>query len=120
METTPLSNEEVNKLKRVFPHLPADYWRYLLQFGPGEAPGGWMIYSGPVPPQDIYGDECALESMVIVGDDTQGYCLGFELNEGRLGEVSDSGEWEPWGSGDTFWRFVVADQIVGKEGQITP
>ena len=96
---TRLSQTEVYSLTAEFPDLPADYLAYLVDIGWGESASGNMIYSGPIFPDEIFGTEINLEhlnNVVLLGDDFQGSCLGFNLVTKQYGEVVDDRTWEPW------------------------
>ena len=90
---TPLPSDQVAQLRDKYPELPEDYWRYLEGVGHGESPGGWIIYSGPIAPEEVYGESCSLDAVVLLGDDLQGFCLAFDCKARRLGEVTDAGDW---------------------------
>ncbi len=103
---TQLNHAEIEALKARYPELPTDYFDYLLNVGWGFAESGWMIYSGPVSPATIFGSRFDGSSIVLLGDDTQGYCLGFERQLKRLGEISDSGNWRPFDTTKTFSDYT--------------
>lgn len=106
---TPLLDSELADLRAQYPNLPEDYFAYLQSTGWGESPSGRVIYSGPVPIQDVYGEAYSSESIILLGDDMQGYCVGFDPQAKQLGEVSDSGDWEPWPSSESFSNYANAD-----------
>ena len=89
----PLTENELDQLKDEYPSLPYDYLCYLREIGWGETPGGYMIYSEPISPSEIYPDLIDMQSRLIIGDDFQGYCLGFDFKTERYGEFSDTGKW---------------------------
>ncbi len=107
----PLHKTAVEALQAEFPELPADYFAYIETVGWGEADSGRMIYSGPVAPASIYGDRFAKSHIILLGDDTQGYCFGFDRDAKRFGEISDSGDWEPWPDGRHFTDYVAASDV---------
>jgi hypothetical protein len=107
---TPLTEEEVADLQSHHPALPAGYLRYLREVGWGEAESGRMIYSGPVSPRDIYGSRCEGSQILLVGDDTQGYCFGFDRVAGRWGEFDASGNWTPWREDRPFSDYVESPE----------
>ncbi|HEY1171466.1 MAG TPA: hypothetical protein VGH19_08870 [Verrucomicrobiae bacterium] len=57
-------------------------------------------------PSYVYGARCATSNMWLLGDDTQGYCFGFDPTTGQVGEFSPRGAWEPWSSGEGFLDYV--------------
>lgn len=103
---TPLTRDAVNELRRKHPHLPSDYFDYMLSVGWGDTAAGPMIYSGPVEPDEIYGHRNDLSGIVLLGDDFQGYCFGYNANTECYGEVSDDGSWEPWPASEGFACYV--------------
>ena len=103
---TPLSRTQVESLRAECPWLPTEYFVYIETVGWGEADSGRMVYSGPVVPSSIYGARFAKSRIVLLGDDMQGYCFGFDPDSKRLGEISDSGEWQPWPEQRSFTDYV--------------
>lgn len=95
-ERIKLIDSQIDELVHQYPGMPSDYLEYLRTEGWGEADNGCMIYEGPILPVDIHGDRYVGPNVVLLGDDFQGYCFGFDLNNRCYGEVSGSGEWEPW------------------------
>lgn len=102
----PLAPEVVAELRRQFPILREDYFHYLMSVGWGESGAGPMIYEGPTTPEEIYGPRYELARILLLGDDFQGYCFGYNSKSNCYGEVSDSGSWEPWPTSAGFSRYV--------------
>jgi hypothetical protein len=67
-----------------------------------------MIFSGPVEPQEVYGDTCPLHDIALLGDDLQGYCLGYDFSARTYGEVGPTGAWQPWPSDVGLAHFIEA------------
>jgi hypothetical protein len=88
-----LTASECEELRKQFDGLPDDYLLFLSEVGYGEI-GGLSFYSGPVPPEDIYGNvPKALASVVHFADDMQGYCFGFDTASSfRVVEVDPRGD----------------------------
>ena len=76
-----------------YPKLPIDYLAYLRDVGWGEAQSGHMIYNGPIQPFEVYPQISKLDQRVILGDDSQGFCLGYDFCSRTYGDFSDMGEW---------------------------
>lgn len=77
---SPLSLPELAAMQSEYPHLPAEYWEFLHRIGHGEI--GIIIYSGPVPARVVYGLKGdRLPGIVLIGDDGQGYCFGFDTQD---------------------------------------
>jgi len=92
-DRTLLKASEIALLVAEYPGLPEDYLAYLREAGWGKAPNGHMIYSGPISPDEIYPQLSGEKNRVLIGDDMQGYCLGYDFVVKRYGEYSDSGDW---------------------------
>lgn len=91
-----------------YPGLPVDYLDYMRDVGWGEAPNGHMIYSGPIPPREVYPQLDDDRRRVLIGDDMQGYCLAYDFELRRYGEFSDSGKWSGFDE-----RFDLAAHLAG-------
>ncbi|MCV6798523.1 hypothetical protein OII53_22170 [Achromobacter ruhlandii] len=89
-----LSAVELAALQRDFPALPQDYLDYLTLQGWGTTLSGRMLYSGPVGPEEIFGDEHHLPGVVLLGDDLAGYLFAFDLDARQYGEVDQRGNWQ--------------------------
>ncbi len=65
----------------------------MRNFGWGESDSGHMIYKGPVSVSDVFSHLQSLPQRVLIGDDMQGHCLGYDFELERFGEYSPRGEW---------------------------
>lgn len=92
----PLINQAIADLRSRYPSLPDDYFDYLSRVGWGETEAGRMIYEGPVHSHEIYGTRKGLEFILLLGDDFQGHCFGYNEKTKSYGEVSNRGDWTPW------------------------
>lgn len=108
MDTTKLSETQLGELAAANPRLPVEYFNYLRDIGWGKAASGRMVYSGPIPPQDIYGATFSRTDIVLLGDDFQGYCLGYDLTTDTYGEVTPDGIWQVWSADNGLQRHVGA------------
>ena len=90
---TLLTASELGRLVAEWPELPADYLAYLREIGWGTTSSGHMIYNGPISPSEVYTQLSGESPRVLIGDDMQGYCLGYDFVSKRYGEYSDSGDW---------------------------
>ncbi len=87
-ELTPISGEAAKRIESQFPGVPRDYLSFLLEVGYGVlGDGGYMIYSGLLEPDEVYGDSCEVRGVLLFGDDYQGYNAGFEVKSGSVIEV---------------------------------
>lgn len=89
-----------------YPGLPPEYLAYLRDAGAGEAASGRMLYSGPVSPQDILGENFERTDIVLLGDDFAGYCFGYDFTSSCYGEVSPDGTWQAWPPDRTLRHYV--------------
>jgi hypothetical protein len=90
---TPLNDQEMDKVRMDFPRLPEDYFRYMEEFGYGQTPSGTLIQRSPIWPQDVFFRYRGDRNRVLIGRDVTGRCLGYDFDEGRFGEYSESGDW---------------------------
>jgi hypothetical protein len=104
-----LSISEIKQFVEEYPDLPSDYLAYLRDVGWGETSSGHMIYGGPTSPDDVYPQLAGDKQHILIGDDFQGYCLGYDFAAKRYGEFSDSGEWEPFDEGFDLAAHLTAD-----------
>jgi hypothetical protein len=85
---------ELERLATIWPGLPGDYLAYLRDIGWGTAVNGrHMVYSGPIRPGEVYPQLSDETNRVLIGDDMQGYCLGYDFAATRYGEYDDFGRW---------------------------
>ncbi|PSB40118.1 hypothetical protein [Chamaesiphon polymorphus] len=85
-----LSSEEVNKIKIMFPAIPEDYFDFMRNIGWGNFSNSLMLYSAPVNPDEIYGDDYPddISRILIFGDDFNGRCFGWDpSNKFYIGEI---------------------------------
>lgn len=99
-----LTTEESESIRDEFPGIPDDYLSFLTDIGWGELEI-LTIYSGPIPAPEIYGPRGHLSQIILIGDDRQGYCDGFDTgSDYALTEISPSGEVEELNM--TFFEFM--------------
>lgn len=89
-----LTDEGLVALQERFPELPPGYFEYLKAYGWGMTLSGRMLYSGPIGPEEIFGDAHELPGVVLLGDDLAGYFFAFSLEARQYGEVDQRGNWE--------------------------
>jgi len=78
-----VGKKALHSLEKQFPGLPDDYLEFLGEIGFGSAKNVLMIYEGPTPPRDIFGDDDPeLRDILLFGDDFSGTCFGFDIKSG--------------------------------------
>ena len=107
---TPLDAETIEKLRIRHPTLRNDYFDYISRIGWGETQTGRMIYEGPIEFDEIYNCGAHAAQVLLLGDDLQGYCFGYNLDTGCYGEVSDDGTWEPWTNSRGITHYTTESQ----------
>ncbi|MBI3437646.1 MAG: SMI1/KNR4 family protein [Proteobacteria bacterium] len=85
---TSVEESTVAKIEKSYPKAPSDYLRFLREAGYGDV-GPYMIYSGLVEPEEIYGpDSDTLRGKVILfGDDRALVSVGFDLHSWQVVEI---------------------------------
>ncbi|MEO6809476.1 MAG: hypothetical protein ABI353_10245 [Isosphaeraceae bacterium] len=78
-----------------FPGIPAEYVDFLTRVGFGDL-GELQFYEGPVPAGDIYPQHKNTTTIIIICDDFQGTCYGFDMaSDFALVEISPKGAVSP-------------------------
>ena len=89
---TPIPKGECDSIRDQHAGIPDDYLSFLTEIGWGELET-LQLFSGPVPASEIYGSKDQLSHVILIGDDYQGYCFGYEtVPVFALVEVSPSGD----------------------------
>jgi len=76
----PLDDANLAGLRHEYPDLPTDYFDILSHCGFGGLLGSrFMLYSGPIPPEDVFDPEDPIcqAPILLVGDDFSGGHLGY-------------------------------------------
>lgn len=87
-----LSEGDVVAIRSEFPGLPVEYLEFLQEVGFGDL-GEIQLYSGPVEAASIYPSGAEpLTSILLIGDDMQGHCFGFDCDRNhQLVEIDPQG-----------------------------
>lgn len=109
-DRTPLTIPDIQRIVTRHPGLPTDYLSYLSDVGWGPSPSGHVIYSGAICPDEVYPQLSGETDRVLIGDDMQGYCLGYDFAAKRYGEYFDFGDWS-----DFEEDFDLAAHLAGAE-----
>ncbi|BCJ05789.1 hypothetical protein PRtIB026_A44150 [Pseudomonas sp. RtIB026] len=93
------------------PHsqVPADYLAFIRELGWGEVgEAAYMLYEGLLTPDQVYDEDGdnALEGILLFGDDLQGYCSGFDTNNGWVVVDIDPVSREAHQVADSFSEFI--------------
>ena len=67
-----------------------------------------MIYSGPISPDEVYPHLVGDNQHILIGDDFQGYCLGYDFSSKLYGEFSDSGDWSSFDTAFILEAYLTA------------
>jgi hypothetical protein len=89
-----LPTDRIDQLARKHIGLPRDYLAFLAEIGHGDL-GNLVIYDAPIDPVVVYSAARSgtLTGIVLFGDDTQGFCYGFDLKKGaRVVEIDPRGK----------------------------
>ena len=103
---TCLTSDQMAELRQRHPKLPSDYFAHMERFGWGKLINGCMLYSGPIHPNEVYGDSMSGSPILVLGDDTCGYCFGYDPDARTYGELSPDGNWEPWDASCGFSNYI--------------
>lgn len=92
-ELDSVSVAAIEALQKAHPDMPRDYLLFLQEIGSGSL-GGMQLYSGPISAVSVYPFAVGtdLEKLLLIGDDFQGFCYGFDSAGGfRVVEVDPRG-----------------------------
>lgn len=103
---TPLNSNQIAELRQEYTELPADYLSHMESYGWGKLRNGRVLYSGPIHPDEVYGDALSSIPILVLGDDTCGNCFGYHCTDKSYGEISPDGNWEPWDQSLTIANYV--------------
>lgn len=97
--------------------LPEDYVAFLREVGWGAfASDGFMLYSGLIAFEDIYGRrDSEFSDVRLFGDDMAGYSVGYRLPDWRLVELDPRGRGAPLAAPD-FQSFIR--ERIAREDEI--
>lgn len=103
----PLPSEDAMDLRRSHTGIPEDYVEFLEMIGAGTlGRSQYSLYSGPVDPEEIYGETCEVRGAVIIGDDFSGCNVGFDLQNWEVIEI-DSTDMQREVVATSFGKFIV-------------
>jgi hypothetical protein len=87
----PVAEPELAAIRRQHPGVPQHYLAFLRQVGYGSLGRSFMVYSGLVESDEIFGARSAtLDGVVFFGDNFAGTVVGFDTRHGwRLVGVDD-------------------------------
>jgi hypothetical protein len=106
---TPATKAELDRLRKEFPALPDDYIEFLTDVGTGSfGDSMYALYSGPVPPDDIYDEQTAskMGSLLLFGDDFAGYNVGYDTAHGWTVVGIDSSNMQVDEIAPSFEQFI--------------
>ena len=100
-----ISQKGIDKIRSDYPQIPQRYLDYLADVGWGEGEHGKMIYAEPILPDSIY-PKFENREIILLGDDFNGYCFGYDMAHLNFGEIGDEGVWEPWLTNEGFEDYI--------------
>jgi hypothetical protein len=103
----PRDDAQVSRIRQQEPLAPGDYIEFLRRFGAGEIGSSqYVLYDRPFEPHEIYGrTPPGLETVLLFGDDKNGYVAGFDRGTWKVVERDrDDGTVKP--IADTFSAFI--------------
>ena len=106
---TPLTAEELTKIRARYPDAPDDYLAFVEEIGWGEVQGRTlMLYSGFALPTEVFDAPAAvpLSGLLIFGDDMAGYCFAFNPQEDWRVMGIDSATGDVEGVSHDFGSFI--------------
>lgn len=89
--------------------VPAEYVAFMKELGWGEVgKAAYILYEGLLTPGQIYDedDELPLDGILLFGDDMQGYCSGFDTNNGWVVVDIDPVSREAHQVADSFSEYI--------------
>ena len=114
--TEKVSDRAVAALRAAHPSLPDDYLAYLAAIGFGSlGDSSFMIYSGPISTEDVYGQVPeGMQDVVLIGDDFAGYTVGIDLRDNAIIEADPRGKPLPIAPDfEAFIRVKIARLMDG-------
>jgi len=87
------TSDDLKSILEKIPTIDSDYLEFLGSVGYGNL-GDIQLYSGVINPKEVYvSPRDKLDDVLLFGDDTQGYCFGFKLDEDlRVVEIDPKGQ----------------------------
>lgn len=80
----PVPAARIAAIARDWPGVPDDFLTFLGTIGAGSLGGGYQLYDGLVPADELYDADAAV---ALFGDDLQGVGHGFALPDGQVVEL---------------------------------
>jgi hypothetical protein len=81
---TPVPGPELASIREQYPGVPEHYLAFLRHVGYGSLGDNFMVYSGPVEPDEIFDASTVAEltGIVLIGDNFAGDVIGFDTRDG--------------------------------------
>lgn len=86
-----LTDEQISVIRTTYPGIPEEYLTYLLEIGWGAIAMSFVVYRGPISFSAIYSNASVDESIVLLGDNMAGKCMGYDTSTWDVVEVRSDG-----------------------------
>ncbi|MEZ6128796.1 MAG: hypothetical protein R3C59_08950 [Planctomycetaceae bacterium] len=101
-----LSDEQVSAILAAYPDVPEDYLAYLVEIGWGAIAMSFVIYNGPKSFSDVYLRSDAPDTVVLIGDNMAGKCMGYDTSTWDIVEVLPGGVVQPL---NTKFEYAIGE-----------
>ncbi|MCC9600557.1 hypothetical protein LOC67_08290 [Stieleria sp. JC731] len=112
-DVTRLDESHIRKIRLSFPNVPNDYLDLLKTIGWGNY--GFVVYSGPVHPDEIFGVDGAtdIRHFLIIGDNMAGWMFAYDTTQTpwRMVLLNHNVPVHTGNSPADFTSFVLAELI---------
>jgi hypothetical protein len=83
----PVSSDALERASAAVGPLPIEYSEFLTRIGAGPVGDAYVLYSGPMSPEEVYGPGAPLAGVVLIGDDFAGVRTGIVVGDGRVVDI---------------------------------
>lgn len=87
----PLTDEQISEIRTTYPGIPEEYLSYLLEIGWGAIAMSFVVYRGPISFSTVYSNASVGETIILLGDNMAGKCMGYDTSTWDIVEVRSDG-----------------------------